>query len=112
MTDESIQALGDTLAHKDLEKEDVRLEFKIDNVGLKIDYVIDSINGKGGLKEKVDATNGKVRAQQIWIGGIITGSAVFMAMLPVTFFLLKDYFIKSSAAEVVRQIGDIYIQLK
>lgn len=95
-----IANLSDTLTHNALEKEDIRLEGKIDSI-------LESINGENGINKKMDSidkqvkfTNGKVRAHEKWISGIVGGALVVMAGS----YIIRDYFVQLTAEAVVRQI--------
>lgn len=88
--------------HKELEKEDVRLEGKIDNI-------LESIKGDNGINKRLDRierkqdfTNGKVRAHQVWISGIVGGAMVLMFVL--SFF--RDNLVTMVADAVEKKLTD------
>lgn len=102
MSDDTVQALSETLTHNALEKEDIRLESKIDKILFAIDGEYGVNENIKDLKKKVEFTNGKVRAHQVWIAGIIGGAFV----LSVLGIFLRDTFVGLVTQAVVKQLTE------
>lgn len=100
--DKTVNPLSDTLTHKDLEKEDVRLEGKIDRI-------IVSISGENGINKTLDRIesqtiqhNGRLKKVE-WRNAMIIGGAVVLMFL-LSFF--RDNLIEITAQAVVKQLTE------